>query len=107
MNILFSGTNDVAGKITFKHVYEIAKIKQQDPTFDYMPLKDICQIVIDEARTCGVMTVPRLTVEEYAEFLTERKEIVAQQIAQLEEERKAKLLRQAKSAADKKDLGKK
>lgn len=72
-----------------------------------MPLKDICQIVIDEARTCGVMTVPRLTVEDYAEFLKERKEVVQQQREQLEEERKAKLLRQAKSAADKKDLGRK
>ena len=72
-----------------------------------MPLKDVCQIVIDEARTCGIMTVPRLTVEEYSEFLIERKGIVEQQQAQLEEERKAKLLRQAKGAQEKKDTGRK
>lgn len=101
------GPNDLAGKITFKHVYEIAKIKQQDPIYDYMPLKDVCQIIIDEARTCGVETVPNLTVEEYSNFLDERKGIVEQQKLDLEEERKAKLLRQAKSVLEKKDLGKK
>lgn len=63
--------------------------------YDYIPLKDLCQRIIDEARTCGVMTVPHLTEEEYGDFIVQRKEIVAQQVAAIEEERKAKLLRQA------------
>jgi len=101
------GPNDVSGKITFKHVYEIAKIKAQDALYDYIPFKDLCQRVIDEARTCGVQVVPSLTVEEYAEFLENRKVIVAEQQTKLEEERKAKLLRQTKSAQEKKDFGRK
>ncbi|XP_054718112.1 39S ribosomal protein L11, mitochondrial-like [Uloborus diversus] len=92
------GPDDVAGMITLKHVYEIAKIKSQDVTFECMPLKEICQQIIDQARTVGVQTVPKMTVEEYTEFLEKRKEVVARQTEELEEKRKAKILRQAKAA---------
>lgn len=88
----------MAGKITFKHVYEIAKIKSKDPEFDCVPLQEVCQKIIDEARKCGVATVPSLTVEEYTKFLEERKVILEQQAAELDEKRKAKILRQAKVA---------
>ncbi|GFQ67549.1 39S ribosomal protein L11, mitochondrial [Trichonephila clavata] len=91
------GPKDWAGKISLKHVYEIAQIKSKDPVFDCVPLKEICQTIIDEARTVGVETVPSLDEEEYAEFLEQRKAIVEQQTAELDEKRKAKILRQAKA----------
>ncbi|CAL1296576.1 unnamed protein product [Larinioides sclopetarius] len=91
------GPKDWAGKISLKHVYEIAKIKSQDPVFDCVPIKEICQKIIDEARTVGVETVPRLTEEEYAAFREERKVIVEQQTTELEEKRKAKIIKQAKA----------
>ncbi|GFT57144.1 39S ribosomal protein L11, mitochondrial [Nephila pilipes] len=91
------GPKDWAGKISLKHVYEIAKIKSQDPIFDCVPLKEICQTIIDAARTVGVETVPSLKEDEYSEFLQQRKVIVEQQIAELDEKRKAKILRQAKA----------
>ncbi|KFM65661.1 39S ribosomal protein L11, mitochondrial, partial [Stegodyphus mimosarum] len=92
------GPKDWAGKISLKHVYEIAKIKSKDPYFECTPLKEVCQKIIDRARTVGVEVVPKLTEEEYAEFLEKRKEIVAQQAAELDEKRKAKILRQAKAS---------
>ncbi|KAG8179158.1 hypothetical protein JTE90_023620 [Oedothorax gibbosus] len=91
------GPKDWAGKISLKHVYEIAKIKSQDEVFDCVPLKEVCQQIIDEARTVGVETVVKLEEEEYREFLEKRKEIVEQQTLELDEKRKAKILRQAKA----------
>ncbi|GFU96326.1 39S ribosomal protein L11, mitochondrial [Trichonephila clavipes] len=91
------GPKDWAGKISLKHVYEIAQIKSKDPVFDCVPLKEICQTIIDEARTVGVETVPSLDEEEYADFLEQRKAIVEQQTTELDEKRKAKILRQAKA----------
>ncbi|XP_035231885.1 39S ribosomal protein L11, mitochondrial-like [Stegodyphus dumicola] len=92
------GPKDWAGKISLKHVYEIAKIKSEDPYFECTPLKEVCQAIIDSARRVGVEVVPKLIEEEYAEFLEKRKEIIAQQAAELDEKRKAKILRQAKAA---------
>ncbi|GIX93518.1 39S ribosomal protein L11, mitochondrial [Caerostris darwini] len=89
------GPKDWAGKVSLKHIYEIAKIKCQDPDFECMPLKEVCQKIIDEARTVGVETVRSLSEEDYSEFVAERKIIVEQQKAELDEKRKAKLIRQA------------
>lgn len=94
ISFIILGPKDWAGKITLKHIYEIAKIKAQDPLYDCIPLKEVCQKIIDAARRCGVQTVRELTVEEYSQFLEERKVIVAQQQAEIEEKRKAKILRQ-------------
>ncbi|XP_042909671.1 large ribosomal subunit protein uL11m [Parasteatoda tepidariorum] len=91
------GPKDLSGKITFKHVYEIAKIKSQDPQFECVPLREVCQKVIDEARTCGVETVRSLTVEEYTKFIEDRKLVLEEQATELDEKRKAKILRQAKA----------
>lgn len=84
---------EVAGYITLRHLYEIAKIKLQDPPNALLTHKQMCQMLVGVARTCGVEVVRNLDAEEYAKFLAERKVIVAQQKAALEEEREAKMMR--------------
>lgn len=84
---------EVAGKITIKHVYEIAKLKQNDDKYDCVPLEKICEDVLEAARSCGVQVVHRLDEIDYAQFLEERKKTVDQQLAELEEKRQARMLR--------------
>ena len=81
------------GYITRKHVYEIAKIKQQDELWQEFDLKDICDVIIDKAFYMGVRVVDSLDAEEYAKFLKERAEIVAKEKAEIQAAREAKLLR--------------
>jgi len=87
--------SEVAGIISLKHVYEIAKIKSQDHLYDCVPMQKICADVIHSAFTCGVKVVPRVTEQEIARLQDQRKVVVEQQIAELEEKRQAKLLRTA------------
>lgn len=84
---------EISGKITVKHVYEIAKIKSNDAIYDCVPIEKIFNDVLKAARSCGVKVVHRLDEKEYAEFLEERKEIVKQQLLELEEKRQARMLR--------------
>lgn len=84
---------EIAGKITLKHVYEIAKIKQQDPPLYLTPLKEICELVIGSAHSCGIEVVRDLDAKEYEEFLNERKLVVEDQQRELQEKKEAKLLR--------------
>lgn len=46
--------HEVAGKVSLKHVYEIAKIKQKDRHLSHLPLKAICKSILSTARTCGI-----------------------------------------------------
>ncbi|KAK4337426.1 hypothetical protein RND71_043537 [Anisodus tanguticus] len=86
-------SKEVAGKITVKHVYEIAKLKSEDPDYEFIPLQKVCDDVVKSARSLGVQVVHRLDPIEYAEFLKERKEVVKKQIQELQESKEAKLLR--------------
>lgn len=86
---------EVAGKVTLKHVYEIAKIKQEDFFLQTVPLQELCRLVIGTARSCGIQVVRDLDPKEYEEFLIERKEIVEQQKKELQEKKEAKMLRTA------------
>lgn len=86
-------TKQVAGKITRKHVYEIAKIKSEDELWQEFDLKDICDTIVDEAYTIGIQVVDHIDAEEYGQFLEERKKIVAQEKADILTAREAKLLR--------------
>ncbi|KAF7991528.1 hypothetical protein HCN44_008899 [Aphidius gifuensis] len=85
--------NEIAGKITLKHLYEIAVIKSQDPPMALFTLEQIVQMFVGIARTVGIKIVKDLDPDEYAEFLKERAEIVAQQKQQLQEAKEAKMLR--------------
>lgn len=85
--------NEVAGKITFRHLYEIAKIKIKDPPNALLSLEDMTKMLVSAARSCGVAIVRDLDPVEYGKFLQERKVIIAQQKAEIEEAREAKMLR--------------
>ncbi|GLG94515.1 Uncharacterized protein GBIM_01718, partial [Gryllus bimaculatus] len=76
-----------------QHLYEIAKIKSEDPTMELLTLEQICQMMVGTARTCGIEIVRDLDPKEYAQFLEDRKQIVAEQKKELEEKKEAKMLR--------------
>lgn len=84
---------EIAGKITLKHLYEIAQIKIQDPPNALLTLEQMCGMLVGVARTCGIQIVRELQVDEYKEFLETRKEIVETQKKELQEKREAKMLR--------------
>nr|SVE74551.1 EOG090X0I63 [Daphnia barbata] len=88
-------THQVAGKVTLKHVYEIAKIKQQDPTQSFLPLETICKQIIAIASTCGIQVVPSMNAQEYGEFLEQRKLIVEEELKDLQAKKEARMLRTA------------
>lgn len=46
--------HEVAGRITLKHVYEIAEIKSKDPAFSGIPLESVCRTIIGSARSLGI-----------------------------------------------------
>ncbi|XP_030369250.1 39S ribosomal protein L11, mitochondrial [Scaptodrosophila lebanonensis] len=85
--------HEVAGMITLKHLYEIAAIKIQDPPNVMLTMKQMCEMLIGIARTCGIKIVRDLDPTEYAKFLEERKVIVEDQRRELQEKREAKMLR--------------
>ena len=90
--VLISG-QEISGKVSLKHVYEIATVKSQDPAFENISLKEMCKRIIGIAHSCGIEVVPHLEEEDYHQFLEERKHIVLQQEKELEEVRQAKMLR--------------
>ncbi|XP_008553587.1 39S ribosomal protein L11, mitochondrial [Microplitis demolitor] len=90
-----NSANEIAGKITLKHLYEIAKIKSQDPPLSLLTLPQITQMFVNIARTIGIKIVRDLDPEEYGQFLKEREVIVAEQKKALQEAKEAKMLRTA------------
>jgi len=87
------GDKICAGKVTRKHIYEIAKIKQQDPPLKFKSLEVICKSLIHTARCCGIHVVDKLDPAEYGQFLEERKAIVQKEWEEIREKKEAKLLR--------------
>ncbi|XP_046402235.1 39S ribosomal protein L11, mitochondrial [Ischnura elegans] len=84
---------EICGKVTLKHVYEIAKIKSEDPPMAVFSLQQICEMIVGIAHSCGIEIVRDLDPKEYGEFLNERKIIVENQKKELQEKKEAKLLR--------------
>lgn len=84
---------EIAGKITLRHVYEIAQIKIQDPPNALLSMEQMCNMLIGIARSVGIQVVDELTPEDYKNFLEERKQIVEDQKRELQEKREAKMLR--------------
>jgi len=74
-------------------VYEIAKIKINDPVNLGMSLEEMCKCIIGSAHSCGIEVVKSLDPREYAHFLEERTERLLEHERSLEETRQAKLLR--------------
>ena len=46
--------HQVAGRITLKHIYEIATVKSKDPAFAGMPLESVCKTLVGSARSLGI-----------------------------------------------------
>ncbi|GAB0100436.1 39S ribosomal protein L11, mitochondrial [Sergentomyia squamirostris] len=90
---VMSPGREIGGKITLKHVYEIAQIKIQDPPNALLTMEQMCNMIVIAARTCGIEVVRNLDPEEYGQFLEERKLTVEQQRKELQEKREAKMLR--------------
>ncbi|OWF37605.1 39S ribosomal protein L11, mitochondrial-like [Mizuhopecten yessoensis] len=84
---------EIAGKITLRHVYEIAKIKQSEGTMDRFNLQNICKMIIGSAHSIGLQVVKDLDPEEYRQFLIEREKVVEEQTLKRQEEVEAKYLR--------------
>lgn len=84
---------EVAGKITLKHLYEIAAIKIQDPPNALLSMEQMCDMLIGVSKTCGIQIVRDLDPEEYGKFLEERRIVVEDQKKELLEKREAKMLR--------------
>ncbi|KYN27221.1 PREDICTED: 39S ribosomal protein L11, mitochondrial [Trachymyrmex cornetzi] len=84
---------EVAGKITFKHLYEIAKIKLEDPPNALLNLEQMCQMIVGIARTCGIEIVREIDPEEYSQFLKDREATVLQYREQLQLAKESKVLR--------------
>ncbi|XP_017779666.1 PREDICTED: 39S ribosomal protein L11, mitochondrial [Nicrophorus vespilloides] len=85
--------NEVAGKVTLRHIYEIAAIKKEDPSLEIKSMEELCNMIIGVANSCGIKVVKDLDANEYGEFLAERKLIVEQQKKELQEKKEAKMLR--------------
>lgn len=90
---------EICGKITVKHLYEIAQIKRQDNWLKGYTLKQLCEMLLGECRHLGLKVVHELDKNEYLEFLKERKIFVDEQIKAAEEAKAAKLNRLAEAAA--------
>ncbi|XP_054010512.1 39S ribosomal protein L11, mitochondrial [Hylaeus anthracinus] len=85
--------DEVAGKITFKHLYEIASIKSQDPPLALMTLEQVCRMLIGIARTCGIQVVRSLDPVEHAEFMKLRQENVEKILEERRLTKETKMLR--------------
>eukprot|EP00238_Polyblepharides_amylifera_P009205 CAMPEP_0196592846 /NCGR_PEP_ID=MMETSP1081-20130531/74020_1 /TAXON_ID=36882 /ORGANISM="Pyramimonas amylifera, Strain CCMP720" /LENGTH=121 /DNA_ID=CAMNT_0041916659 /DNA_START=209 /DNA_END=574 /DNA_ORIENTATION=- len=54
----------VAGAVTLKHIYEIAKVKQSDPGQGDIPLKSFCQSIMGTCRSMGIKVMTKAEMEE-------------------------------------------
>ena len=45
------------GEVTLKQIYEIAKVKQQDPNLKNIPLKSIVSQIINSTKSMGLTVV--------------------------------------------------
>lgn len=86
-------SQEIAGKITLKHLYEIALIKSQDIAYQASTMQEVVDIAMHYARQSGIAVVKDLDPEEYAGFLQERLKIIEAQKAEIQAVREAKLLR--------------
>ena len=84
---------EIAGKLSLKHVYEIAQVKSKDEWYDCVPLPKICQEIIDEARYMGFEVVKHLDEDEYAKFLKYREGVIQDQISYIEKKRQWRVQR--------------
>jgi large subunit ribosomal protein L11 len=84
----------VAGVISLKHIYEIAKFKITDKNCAHMDLKQMCIKVINTANRAGIKIIKHdLDPAELKEFLDARKQIEDNELKLLTEKKAAKMMR--------------
>ncbi|XP_016366684.1 39S ribosomal protein L11, mitochondrial-like [Sinocyclocheilus rhinocerous] len=68
--------HEIAGMVTARAVYEIARVKSQDDSFNLrdISMQNVVKSIIGSARSLGIKVVNDLSPEEYGEFLREREE---------------------------------
>jgi large subunit ribosomal protein L11 len=91
--MISSFIDDVAGKITLKHLYEIAKIKSEDRSLALLDLQQVTQMLVGIAKTCGIEIVREIDPEEYAQFIKDRKVRLDEYDEELKEIREKKALK--------------
>ncbi|XP_028658784.1 39S ribosomal protein L11, mitochondrial [Erpetoichthys calabaricus] len=66
----------VAGMVSVKHIYEIAKVKAKDESFILrnMSLENVVKCIIGSARSLGIKVVHNLSATDYQTFLQEAEE---------------------------------
>ncbi|UMM26043.1 hypothetical protein L5515_005604 [Caenorhabditis briggsae] len=89
-----SSKDEIVGKLTVKHLYEIAKVKSRDKALQHVELEHICRMLIKTCRTLGIeVQYHDLNPDELKEFLVARKEKVDAQLKELADKKAAKMLR--------------
>jgi len=84
----------VAGVVSIKHVYEIAKFKITDINCAHMDLKQMCIKVLNSANRTGIKVVKHdLDPSELKEFLDARKKVEESELKLLTEKKAAKMMR--------------
>jgi len=92
--------HQVAGVISLKHVYEIAKFKSNEINCAHKSMKELCINVINTANRNGIKIVKDdIDPEELAEFLEKRALINEEEVKIIAEKKAAKLMRAANVAA--------
>lgn len=86
---------EIAGYITLRHLYEIAKIKLADPPNAMKTHEQMTQQLVGVAKSCGILVVKNLDAEEYGKFLEQRKLFIVEQKNEIAAAREAKMLRSA------------
>ncbi|XP_036403843.1 39S ribosomal protein L11, mitochondrial [Megalops cyprinoides] len=68
--------HEIAGMVSLRAVYEIAKIKATDECFRIRntSLQSVVKSIIGSANSLGIKVVDNLSAEEYAAFLKEKEE---------------------------------
>ncbi|CEF67493.1 39S ribosomal protein L11, mitochondrial [Strongyloides ratti] len=84
--------NEIVGKLSVKHIYEIAKVKSKDKVLVGVPLKEICQQIIRTCRIVGIEVQKNdLNPQELKDFLDQRKVTVSAQLKELSDKKAAKM----------------
>jgi large subunit ribosomal protein L11 len=92
--------NKVAGIVSIKHVYEIAKFKLQDINCAHLSLKEMCIKIINSANRAGIKVVKEdINPAELKEFLEKRRMIEEAEKQELVEKKAAKAMRASAAAA--------
>ncbi|CAF1125936.1 unnamed protein product [Didymodactylos carnosus] len=87
------------GRISVRHIYEIARIKIQDEPYQGLPLETICRDLVYRAQVLGIEVVKTINVDEHKKYMEDLRILHERQAKEIEEEQQAKLLRGATATA--------